>query len=70
MVAGALTPLLLFAAFILLLLVSLSVPIIKSIALLKLTATVSEGVSVASVDATGSVNFGVWGYCISAINAE
>lgn len=67
------TPILLLAAFILLLLVSLSVPIIKTIALLKLSATITEGISglsFASADVTGSVQFGVWGYCISAINAE
>ena len=67
------TPLLLLAAFILLLLVSLSTPIIKSIDLLKLSATITEGISgisFANAKVTGSVKFGVWGYCISAINAE
>ncbi|EJD05831.1 pali-domain-containing protein [Fomitiporia mediterranea MF3/22] len=68
--ATAITPLLLFAAFLLLLLVSLSVPIIKSIDLLKLSAVVSEGISVASVDVTGSVKFGVWGYCVSAVDVQ
>ena len=68
--AAAITPLLIFSAFLLLLLVSLSVPIIKSIDLLKLSAIVNEGISFASVQVTGSVKFGVWGYCISAINVE
>ena len=68
--AALITPVLLFAAFLLLLLVSLSVPIIKSIVLLKLSAIISEGISVATVNATGSVKFGVWGYCTSAIDVE
>ncbi|KAL5490299.1 hypothetical protein ACEPAI_5132 [Sanghuangporus weigelae] len=68
--AAAITPLLIFAAFLLLLLVSLSVPIIKSIDLLKLSAVFSEGISVASVQVTGGVKFGVWGYCTNAINVE
>ena len=67
---ASITPVILLAAFVLLLLVSLSVPIIKSIDLLKLTASVSESVSGVSADANGSVKFGVWGYCISQINAE
>ena len=64
------TPLLLLAAFVLLLLVSLSVPIIKSIDLLKLSASVSENIGPASANIVGSVKYGVWGYCISDINAE
>jgi len=67
---AAVTPFLLFAAFILLLLVSLSIPIIKSIDLLELRAHITEGISIASVTATGDVKFGVWGYCISAITAS
>ena len=70
---GVISPLFLLAAFILLLLVSLSVPIIRTIDLLKLSATITEsiaGLSFASAKVTGSVQFGVWGYCISAINAE
>jgi H+/gluconate symporter-like permease len=67
---ASITPVLLFAAFVLLLLVSLSVPIIKAIDLLKLTAAVSEGFAGTTADVTGSVKFGVWGYCISQINAE
>lgn len=67
---AAITPLLLFAAFILLLLVSLSVPIIKSIDLLKLSANFSEGIGPVSVNANGNVKFGVWGYCISALDAS
>jgi len=68
MFAG-ITPVLLFAAFLLLLLVSLSVPIIKTIDLFKLSATFSEGFGPVSVNANGNVRYGVWGYCISAIQA-
>jgi hypothetical protein len=65
MFAAALAPLLIFIAFLLLLLVSLSVPIVKSIYLFRLSANVSS--SLLDSGASGSVNFGVWGYCISAI---
>ena len=66
---AALTPFVVFAAFVLLLLVSLSVPIIKSIDLFKLSAEISESVGPVSVNANGNVRYGVWGYCISAIEA-
>jgi len=65
---AAITPVLLFTAFLLLLLVSLSVPIIKSIYLFRLAALVQESIIESSV--SGSVTFGVWGYCTSAINEE
>lgn len=65
---AALTPILLFIAFLLLLLVSLSVPIIKSIYLFRIIANVSAGILDSS--ASGSVNFGVWGYCVSAIDVS
>ncbi|KAJ3994066.1 pali-domain-containing protein, partial [Lentinula boryana] len=57
-------PCLLFIAFLLLLLVTLSVPIIKTIYLFTLTASVSSLLESAS----SSVKFGVWGYCISGVN--
>lgn len=60
------TPFLTFVAFLLLLLVSLSVPIIHSIYLFRLTAY--AGTSVLNASAAGAVRFGVWGYCISAID--
>ncbi|RDB21279.1 hypothetical protein Hypma_011514 [Hypsizygus marmoreus] len=63
---AALTPVLIFVAFLLLLLVSLSAPIIKSIFLFRLTANI--GSSLLNTGASGSVAFGVWGYCISAID--
>ncbi|KAF8969969.1 actin cortical patch SUR7/pH-response regulator pali [Flammula alnicola] len=66
MFAAALTPFLVFAAFVLLLLVSLSAPIIKPIYLFRLSGNVSS--SLLKSGASGSVNFGVWGYCISGIN--
>lgn len=55
------TPLLLFIAFILLLLVSLSIPIIKTIYLFSLSAHVSSSLLHSGVSA--GVKFGVWGYC-------
>jgi hypothetical protein len=67
MFLASLTPLLTFAAFILLLLVSLSVPVIKSIYLFKLTAHI-DGLLGASAKA--SAKFGVWGYCYSGIGAS
>ncbi|KII89211.1 hypothetical protein PLICRDRAFT_175431 [Plicaturopsis crispa FD-325 SS-3] len=65
MLAG-ITPFLIFVAFILLLLVSLSVPIIKSIFLFRLTSETSS--SLLNSGASGSVKFGVWGYCTSAVD--
>lgn len=67
---AVITPILLLAAFVLLLLVSLSTPIIKSIDILKLSAQITENVSFVSAQVTGNVKYGVWGYCISAINAR
>ncbi|KIJ68985.1 hypothetical protein HYDPIDRAFT_105535 [Hydnomerulius pinastri MD-312] len=61
-------PALLFVAFLLLLLVSLSVPIIKSIFLFRLVLQESSGLL--SVDASGSATFGVWGYCLSALQVS
>ncbi|KAJ3742201.1 pali-domain-containing protein [Lentinula detonsa] len=57
---------LLFIAFLLLLLVTLSVPIIKTIYLFTLTASVSSSLESAS----SSVKFGVWGYCISGVDVS
>jgi hypothetical protein len=59
------TPTLLFIAFLLLLLVSLSVPIIHSIYLLDVKAAVATGFG--NIGANSDIRFGVWGYCISAI---
>ncbi|KAJ7219178.1 pali-domain-containing protein [Mycena pura] len=63
-----LTPVLLFIAFLLLLLVTLSVPIIKSIFLFRLTAAGSSGLIDSS--ASSSVVFGVWGYCTSGVDVS
>ncbi|KAI0647186.1 pali-domain-containing protein [Trametes meyenii] len=65
---AAITPLFLFVAFLLLLLVSLSLPIIKSIFLFRLVANSSA--SFLDSSASGQVRFGVWGYCTSAITVE
>jgi hypothetical protein len=59
MFLATLAPFLLFAAFVLLLLVSLSAPIIDSIYLFRLSAT--------TAGAQSNVNFGVWGYCAGAV---
>ncbi|KAI0673087.1 pali-domain-containing protein [Trametes maxima] len=65
---AAITPLLLFVAFLLLLLVSLSLPIVKSIFLFRLAANSSA--SFLGSSATGQARFGVWGYCTSAITID
>jgi len=62
------TPVLLFLAFLLLLLVSLSVPITKTIYLFELLANVRSGVINSSV--SGNVKFGVWGYCFSGVDVS
>lgn len=64
---GLLTPLLLFVAFLLLLLISLSVPIIKTIFLFRLTAKASSSLLHSSAEAY--VNFGAFGYCTSGLDA-
>lgn len=58
---ATLTPLLLFIAFLLLLLLSLSVPIIKTIYLFHLSVRASSSLLHSGV--TAGVKFGVWGYC-------
>ncbi|TDL27367.1 pali-domain-containing protein [Rickenella mellea] len=63
---SAITPLLLFCAFLLLLLISLSLPIIKSIYVFQLAANIKEGVGIVSASGSETVRFGVWGYCTSA----
>ena len=60
------TPLLVFVAFLLLLLVTLSAPIIHSIYLFLLSADVS--VSLIQASARTAVKFGVWGYCTSGLD--
>ncbi|KAF9053573.1 hypothetical protein BDZ89DRAFT_1056160 [Hymenopellis radicata] len=68
MYAAFITPLLFFLAFLPLLLVSLSVPITKSIFLFRLTSNISSGLVKSSV--SGSATFGVWGYCVSALEVS
>jgi hypothetical protein len=58
-----------FLATLLLLLVSLSVPIIKSIALFDLSISYRNG-SVINSAINAVVQFGVWGYCHSAIEVS
>ncbi|EPQ58223.1 hypothetical protein GLOTRDRAFT_56964 [Gloeophyllum trabeum ATCC 11539] len=64
----AIAPFLIFAAFLLLLLVSLSVPIIKTIYIFKLYANVA--VSALTADAHSNARFGVWGYCVDAVTVS
>jgi hypothetical protein len=63
-----LTPVLLFIAFLLLLLVSLSVPIIKSIYLFRLATSATS--DLLRSGAFGAINFGVWGYCTSTLSVS
>jgi len=59
---------LLFIAFLILLLLTISVPITKSIFLFKLTAHASS--SLLDSSANGYVKFGVLGYCVSTITVS
>ena len=63
-----LSSLFLLVSFVLLFLVSLSIPIIKSIYLFRLTANASS--SIFDSSASGTVKFGVWGYCTSDTEIE
>ncbi|KAG9122008.1 hypothetical protein FRC07_001792 [Ceratobasidium sp. 392] len=65
---GFLVPFLVFAGFLLLLLVSLSIPIIHSISVLNIAANIQAGITGAGI--SGGVRFGLWGYCVSAITAS
>jgi len=60
------TPFFLFAAFVLMLLVSLSAPIIKPIYLFRLAVESAGGFGSAS----GAVQFGVFGYCVTDIEVS
>ena len=59
---AAMTPFFVFIAFLLLLLVSVSAPTVKSLYLFQLAANVLGKNNPPVV-----VNFGVWGYCIPSI---
>jgi hypothetical protein len=63
------TPLLVFVAFLLLLLVTLSVPIIHTIYLFKLAADASVN-NFIQASAHTTVRFGVWGYCTSGLDVS
>ena len=63
-----LSSLFLFVSFLLLFLVSLSIPIINSIYLFKLSADASSSLFHSS--ASAAVSFGVWGYCTSDTSVE
>lgn len=64
MFLAAITPVLLLAAFILLLLDTLSAPIIKSIYLFKLIGHVAGPLG---SSANANAKFGIWGYCFSGV---
>lgn len=65
---GFIVPFLIFVAFLLLLLVSLSIPIIKTISVLNIAANIQSGIGNAGI--SGGVKFGLWGYCVSDITAS
>ena len=58
-----------FVAFLLLLLTSLSLPIIKSIMMFNIWLQ-ADTASFLKSGVEGSVSFGVWGYCISDVVVE
>lgn len=62
------TPVLLFIAWLLLLLVTLSVPITKTVYLFQIIANVSS--SLLKSGTSGSVRFGVFGYCFSGVDVS
>ncbi|CAE6414300.1 unnamed protein product [Rhizoctonia solani] len=65
---GFIVPFLVFAGFLLLLLVSLSIPIIKTISVLNIAANLRAGFTNSGI--SGGVKFGLWGYCVSEISAS
>ena len=58
-----------FVAFLLLLLTSLSLPIIKSIKMFDIWLDAETGGFLSS-GVEGGVSFGVWGYCISDVAVQ
>ncbi|EIN07458.1 hypothetical protein PUNSTDRAFT_136138 [Punctularia strigosozonata HHB-11173 SS5] len=67
LLVASLTPFLLFSAFLLLLLVTLSAPIIHSIYLFSITSNVQ--LDLIGTDEHGTVHFGVFGYCVTPIQS-
>ncbi|KAH7340808.1 actin cortical patch SUR7/pH-response regulator pali [Rhizoctonia solani] len=65
---GFIVPFLVFAGFLLLLLVSLSIPIIKTISVLNIATNLQAGFTNTGI--SGGVKFGLWGYCVSEISAS
>jgi len=64
-----LNPILFFLAFILLLLVSVSLPIAKSLKWFTLTANLTTG-GITSTGVAGGVSFGNWGWCTTPLVVE
>lgn len=65
-----LNPLLFFLAFILLLLVSVSMPVTKSLKWFTLTADFTTGSGFTTTGVTGGVSFGNWGWCTAPLVVE
>ncbi|CAE6363282.1 unnamed protein product [Rhizoctonia solani] len=65
---GSIVPCLIFLGFFLLLLASLSTPIIKTISLLSIKGGKFWATLIGPI-ISGDVEFGVWGYCVSKANA-
>lgn len=63
-------PPLFFIGFLFLLLVSLSIPIIKTIYFFYFDANISAGIGPLRVTASTNVKFGTWGYCTSGARVE
>jgi hypothetical protein len=66
MLFATITPFLLFTAFLLLLLITLSAPIVRSIYLFKIASNIE--IDWLATNATGTVRFGVFGYCVSPVH--
>ena len=64
------TPFFIFVSFLLVLLVSLSVPIITTISLFDINGYAGVSFLNTGVSLTGHVTFGVWGYCIAPVDVE
>ncbi|KAB5596468.1 hypothetical protein CTheo_105 [Ceratobasidium theobromae] len=68
MLVAFFVPFLIFIAFFLLFLASLSIPIIKTVSVLNLSLSLQAGLVRSGI--SGAVKFGLWGYCVSEINAS
>jgi len=67
---GLASPFFFFSAFLLLLLVTLSTPILKTVYLFAIEASVSLGSGLLSASVKDTVKFGIFGWCSTALTAE